>query len=144
MLDAGVNVVGEGEIGHPTPETYFDLMDVYVNREMEIGLETERTAPENFGEGEVFSPEEGVDRVVAMKLFTIRSAEFHYAEDKIGSLKVGKFADLVELGKGRASFSIYQTGSTKVLSTLLGGEFVRSINVSVKLWQVHYDPNRLF
>ena len=81
LLDAGVNVVGEGEIGHPTPETYFDLMDVYVNREIEKGLETERTAPAIFGEGEVFSPEEGVDRVVAMKL--LRFVRLNFIMQKI-------------------------------------------------------------
>jgi hypothetical protein len=122
LLDAGVNVVGEGEIGHPTPETYFDLMDVYVNREIERGLETERTAPANFGEGEVFSAEEGVDRVVAMKLFTIRSAEFHYAEDKIGSLEVGKFADFAVIDKDYLSGADTQVRDNKVLMTVLGGE----------------------
>jgi len=80
----------------------------------------------------------------AIEVITLDAAYTQRMKAKTGSIEVGKFADLVELGKDRASFSIYQTGSTKVLSTLLGGEFVRSINVSVKLWQVHYDPNRLF
>ncbi|MGK0299007.1 MAG: hypothetical protein ACI9XC_002633 [Gammaproteobacteria bacterium] len=122
LLDAGVNVVGEGEIGHPTPETYLDLMDVYVNREMEIGLETERTAPAKFGDGEIFNPEEGVDRVVAMKLFTIRSAEFHYAEDKIGSLEIGKYADFAVLDKDYLSGPDTEVRDNKVLMTVLGGE----------------------
>ena len=122
LLDAGVKVVGEGEIGHPTPETYFDLMDVYVNREMEKGLETERTAPETFGEGEIFSPEEGVDRVVAMKLFTYRSAEFHNAEDKIGSLEVGKYADFAVIEKDYLSGPDTEVRDNKVLMTVLAGE----------------------
>jgi hypothetical protein len=122
LLDQGVKVVGEGEIGHPDPETYFDLMDVYVNREMEIGLGTERTAPEKFGEGEIFVPEEGVDRVVAMKLFTIRSAEFHYAENKIGSLEVGKYADFAVIDKDYLSGPDTQVRDNKVLMTVLSGE----------------------
>jgi hypothetical protein len=122
LLDAGVNVVGEGEIGHPTPETYLDLMDVYVNREMERGLETERTAPAKFGDGEIFNPEEGVDRVVAMKLFTIRSAEFHYAEDKIGSLEIGKYADFAVIDKDYLSGPDTEVRDNKVLMTVLAGE----------------------
>jgi hypothetical protein len=122
LLDMGVKVVGEAEIGFPTPETYFDIMDVYVNREIEKGLETNRTAPEQFGEGEIFSPEEGVDRVVAMKLFTYRSAEFHYAEEKIGSLEVGKYADFAIIEKDYLSGSDTEVRDNKVLMTVLAGE----------------------
>ncbi|NNE37530.1 MAG: hypothetical protein HKN08_04430, partial [Gammaproteobacteria bacterium] len=64
LLDAGVKVVGEGEIFQPDPETYFDLMDVYVNREIAKGDNVRKTAPEVFGDGDVYTPEEGVDRVV--------------------------------------------------------------------------------
>ncbi|MGK0298600.1 MAG: hypothetical protein ACI9XC_002222 [Gammaproteobacteria bacterium] len=122
LLDMGVKVVGEAEIGFPTPETYFDIMDVYVNREIERGLETDRTAPEKFGEGEIFSPEEGIDRVVAMKLFTYRSAEFHYAEEKIGSLEIGKYADFAIIDKDYLSGSDTEVRDNKVLMTVLAGE----------------------
>jgi len=122
LLDVGENVVGGGEIGHPTSETYFDSMDVYVNREMEKGLETERTAPAKFDEGEVFSLEEGVDRMVAMKLFTIRSAEFHYPEDRIGSLEVGKYTDFTVIDKDYLSGPDTKVRDNKVLMTILAGE----------------------
>jgi hypothetical protein len=122
LLDMGVKVVGEAEIGFPTPETYFDIMDIYVNREIEKGLETNRAAPKNFGEGEIFSPEEGIDRVVAMKLFTYRSAEFHYAEQKIGSLEVGKYADFAIIDKDYLSGPDTEVRDNKVLMTVLAGE----------------------
>ena len=122
LLDMGVKVVGEAEIGHPTPETYFDIMDIYVNREIEKGQETSRTAPEKYGEGEVFSPEEGIDRVVAMKLFTYRSAEFHYAENMIGSLEVGKYADFAVIDKDYLSGPDTEVRDNKVLMTVLAGE----------------------
>ncbi|MGY8814267.1 MAG: amidohydrolase family protein [Gammaproteobacteria bacterium] len=122
LLDIGVKVVGEAEIGFPTPETYFDIMDVYVNREIENGSDPGRTAPEKFGQGEVFTPEEGIDRVVAMKLFTYRSAEFHNAENKIGSLEVGKFADFAVIDKDFLSGTDTEVRDNRVLMTVLAGE----------------------
>ena len=122
LLDMGVNVVGEAEIGFPMPETYFDIMDVYVNREIKKGSETSRTAPEKFGQGEVFTPEEGIDRVVAMKLFTYRSAEFHNAENKIGSLELGKYADFAVIDKDFLSGTDTEVRDNKVLMTVLAGE----------------------
>jgi len=118
LLDAGVKVVGEGEIGSPTPETYFDLMDVYVNRE--IG--SNGRVPEKFGDGEVYIPEEGVDRIVALKLFTIRSAEFLRAETKVGSLEVGKFADFAVIDKDYMSGPDTEVRDNKVLMTVLAGQ----------------------
>jgi hypothetical protein len=122
LLDMGVKVVAEAEIGSPDPTTYFKQMDVYVNREIETGLDAGRTVPAKFGEGEVFSPEEGVDRVVAMKLMTYRSAEFHMAEEKIGSLEVGKYADFAVIDKDYLSGPDTQVRDNKVLMTVLAGE----------------------
>jgi predicted amidohydrolase YtcJ len=122
LLDAGVKVVGEAEIGHPTPETYFDLLDVYVNREIANEGDEEKTAPAKPGTGTVYSPEEGVDRVVALKLFTYRSAEFLYAETKIGSLEVGKYADFIVTDKPYLSGPDTSIRDNKVIMTVQAGE----------------------
>ena len=122
LLDMGVKVVGEAEIGHPDPTTYFKQADVYVNREISSGTSERRSIPENFGEGEVYVPEEGVDRVVALKLITSRSAEFHYAEDKIGTLEVGKYADFAVIDKDFLSGPDTEVRKNKVLMTVLAGE----------------------
>jgi len=119
LLDAGVNVVGEGEIGHPTPETYFDILDVYVNREMAKDGGEERGPPAKFGEGEVFTPEEGVGRVTALKLFTYRSAEFLYAEERVGSLEVGKAADFIVADKPYLDGPNTTIRDNKVVMTVL-------------------------
>ena len=118
LLDQGVKVVGEGERFSPTPETYFDLMDVYVNRE--IGSDGQVT--NKYGEGEVYTPEEAVDRVVALKLFTYRSAEFLYAESKIGSLEVGKYADFIVTDKPFLSGPDTEIRDNKVVMTVLADE----------------------
>ncbi len=122
LLDQGVKVVGEGEIGYPKPNTYFGLMDIYVNREISKGQEAERSVSEKFGQGEVFQPEEGVDRVTALKLFTYRSAEFHYAEELIGSLEVGKYADFAVIDKDYLSGPNTEIRDNKVIMTVLSGE----------------------
>ena len=114
-----MKVVGEGEIGSPTPETYFDILDVYVNREMAKGREEGRGPPAKFGEGEVFNPEEGVGRVTALKLFTYRSAEFLYAETKVGSIEVGKYADFVIADKPYLSGENTNIRDNKVVMTIL-------------------------
>jgi hypothetical protein len=118
LLDQGVKVVAEGERFNPNPDTYFDLMDVYVNRE--IGSNGQ--VPEKFGEGEVYSPEESVDRIVALKLFTYRSAEFLLAETKLGSLEVGKYADFIVTEKAFLSGPDTEVRDNKVLMTVLAGE----------------------
>ena len=122
LLDAGVNVVGEGEIGHPNPETYFDILDVYVNREMAKDGGEERGPPAKFGEGEVFTPEEGVGRVTALKLFTYRSAEFLYAEDRVGSLEVGKAADFIVADKPYLDGANTNIRDNKVVMTVLANQ----------------------
>jgi predicted amidohydrolase YtcJ len=118
LLDQGVKVVGEAEIGHPDPETYFDLFDVYVNRE--IG--DDGRAPVNYGEGTIYGADEGVDRITALKLFTFRSAEFLYAESRVGSLEPGKYADFVVIEKDYLSGPDTEVKDNKVIMTVLAGE----------------------
>ena len=57
-----------------------------------------------------------------MKLFTYRSAEFHYAENKIGSLEVGKYADFAVIDKDYLSGPDTEVRDNKVLMTVLAGE----------------------
>ena len=122
LLNEGVKVVGEGEITSPTPETYFDILDVFVNREISLGQDARKTVPEKFGEGEIYTPEESVDRVVALKLYTYRSAEFLHAESKVGSLEVGKFADFIVTEKDFLSGSDREIRNNKVILTVTAGE----------------------
>jgi hypothetical protein len=124
LIDAGVKVVGEGLIGDPTPETYFDILDVHVNREISFGTDENRMPPARFGEGEIIVPEEGLDRVVALKLFTFRSAEFLFAETKIGSLEVGKLADFIVSDKPYLSGPDTEIRDNKVVMTVLADQTV--------------------
>ena len=124
LIDAGVKVVGEAEITEPTPETYFDLFDIYVNREISLGQDARKTVPAKFGEGEVFRPEEGVDRIVSLKLHTYRSAEFLHAETRVGSLEIGKYADFIVTERPFLSGADREIRDNKVIMTVLAGERV--------------------
>ncbi|MBT8099665.1 MAG: amidohydrolase family protein, partial [Gammaproteobacteria bacterium] len=116
----GVKVVGEAEIVLPNPSTYLGLLDIYVNRE--IGDDGQ--VPDKSGEGTVYVAEEGIDRVMALKLFTYRSAEFLYAESKVGSLEPGKYADFIVLDKDYLSGPDADIKHNKVIMTVQADEVV--------------------
>lgn len=86
LLDNDVKVVGESENTDPSPEWYFEVLNAYVNR---------FTVSEEGEDTDVWVPEEGIDRVRALKLITYRSAEFLHAETEVGSIEPGKLADFV-------------------------------------------------
>ena len=118
LIDQGVTVVGEAEIFSPTPETYPDILDVYVNREvMEDGW-----PPKPGEEGRVYVAEEGVDRVVALKLITHKSSEFLLADTKVGSLEVGKFADFIVIDKDYLSGPDREIRDNKIIMTVIAGD----------------------
>jgi predicted amidohydrolase YtcJ len=95
---------------------------VHVNREISPGEDENRMPTEKYGDGIVYVPEEGVDRVVALKLFTYRSAEFLFADSKVGSLEVGKYADFIVTDKPYLSGADTQIRDNKVVMTVTAGE----------------------
>ncbi len=110
LLDAGVLVVGETHTAGGRPNVYFEgHLDSYVNRELHL-------------HGEKFTPDEGVHRIVALKLMTIRSAEFLLADSFTGSLEVGKVADFVVLENNYLEGPDEEIGDNQVLVTVVGGE----------------------
>jgi predicted amidohydrolase YtcJ len=120
LIDQGVQVVGEAEIVLPNPTTYLGLLDIHVNRE--IGDDGQ--VPAKAGEGTVYVADEGVDRVVALKMFTYRSAEFLYAESKVGSLEPGKYADFVVVENDYLSGPDSEIKNNKVIMTVQADETV--------------------
>lgn len=109
LLEAGVMVVGETHQAGGRPDLVFNPhLDSYINRELHI-------------HGEAFTPDEGVDRVVALKLMTIRAAEYMHAESFIGSLEVGKMADFVVIENDYLEGPDVDIGKNQVLRTVVGG-----------------------
>lgn len=118
LIEQGVSVVGEAEIFLPEPGTYFDILDTYVNRE----VADDGWPPEAGEEGKVYVPEEGIDRITALKLFTHKSSEFLLADTKVGSLEVGKYADFIMVDKDYLTGPDREIRDNKVVMTVLAGE----------------------
>jgi hypothetical protein len=70
-------------------------------------------------------PDEGIDRVTALKMETTWASEYVMAEDTLGSLEVGKFADWVILEKDFFTLSIEEIrGGIPIAMTGLAGKVV--------------------
>jgi predicted amidohydrolase YtcJ len=67
-------------------------------------------------------PEERVNLEEMIASFTVHAAFANFLEHEIGSLEVGKSADLVVLDKSLFDIPEIHISNTKVLLTLVGGE----------------------
>ncbi len=76
------------------------------------------------GPGEPFNAEEVVDLATAIAGYTIDVAYLNFRESEIGTLEVGKYADLVVLDRNLFDIPPEEIHQAKVLVTLLEGESV--------------------
>ena len=72
--------------------------------------------------GNLFFPEEKMTRIEALKSYTINGAYAAFQEDKLGSLKIGKLADITILSKNLLSVPDYKLKNTTVEMTIIGGK----------------------
>jgi hypothetical protein len=72
----------------------------------------------------VLNIDEAVDRVTALKMVTTWGSEYMMAEDTIGTLEPGKFADFVVLDRDFFTIPVTEIPDVKVVLTGLGGEIV--------------------
>jgi predicted amidohydrolase YtcJ len=71
-----------------------------------------------------YVPEEHISVEQAVRGYTMGSAYARFSEDKLGSLEVGKEADLAVLSQDIFSTAPDSLGKTKVLMTMVGGKVV--------------------
>ena len=69
-------------------------------------------------------PEEAIDRVTALKMATIWASEYVLAEDTLGTLEPGKFADFTVLDKDFFTIPVEEIRGLKVIMTGLNGQIV--------------------
>jgi predicted amidohydrolase YtcJ len=69
-------------------------------------------------------PEEAIDRVTALKMFTTWASEYMLAEDTIGTLEPGKYADFAVLDKDFFTLPIEEIRDLNVVMTGLNGEII--------------------
>ncbi|MGK0297992.1 MAG: hypothetical protein ACI9XC_001610 [Gammaproteobacteria bacterium] len=77
--------------------------------------------------GEIYEPNERVDRVTAIKLQLIQAAKFNMSEDLTGTLEPGKFADFIVIDRDFLDHTVVpddEIGDIKILMTQIGGDVV--------------------
>ena len=102
-LDQGINVVGQFE-GYEGIGTNFNI---FITREVN---------------GRTVLPEEKLDRVTVLKMWTKWASRYLLKEKEIGTLEVGKLADLVVLDKDFFTVPTEQIPKIIPQMTLVGGE----------------------
>ncbi len=75
-------------------------------------------------DGEQFFPEQSMDRMEALKSYTIDCARAVFEEDLLGSITPGKLADLVVLDRNILAVDDDELAATEVDMTVLGGHVV--------------------
>jgi len=84
------------------------------------------TVTRKLSDGLSLYSEQKMTRLEALKSYTINGAYASFQEDKVGSIEVGKLADIVVLSHDLLSISDEQIKNTKVLITMVGGKILYS------------------
>jgi predicted amidohydrolase YtcJ len=80
------------------------------------------TVSRKLSDGSVFYPDQRMSRLEALKSYTINPAFAAFEEDSKGTLKVGKYADLVVLSKDILTVAESEIPSTEIRYTIVGGK----------------------
>lgn len=115
LLNAGIPVAGSSD----SPVSSYQPL---------IGIQaavTQRTSS-----GDIFAPAEALTVEEAMWIYTRNAAFAAFDEDKKGSVTVGKYADLVVLGRDPRSEPSETISEIPVTATIQGGEFVYEASLS--------------
>lgn len=75
-------------------------------------------------DGKVWQPEERIERVHAMKMFTSWAAEYVTKPDKLGTLEVGKLADMAVLDRDYFTIPVDDILKIRPLMTMVGGKII--------------------
>jgi predicted amidohydrolase YtcJ len=74
--------------------------------------------------GEIYVPEERISVPEAVQAYTLGSAHVAFLDDRVGTLEVGKEADLVVLSQDLFSVPHESIGATRAVMTMVGGQVV--------------------
>ncbi|MDQ3488827.1 MAG: amidohydrolase, partial [Acidobacteriota bacterium] len=73
-------------------------------------------------DGTVFYPDQRMNRMEALRSYTINTARAAFEEDSKGTLKVGKYADMVVLSKDILTVAEEEIPTAQVMYTVVGGK----------------------
>ena len=109
LLESGIRVAGSSDCPVVSHNPLLGIRDAVLRR-TEAGL--------------VLAPDERISAGQALRLFTIDAARASFEEDRKGSIRPGKLADLVVLDRDPLSVAPERIGEIRVLMTLLDGDVV--------------------
>ena len=75
-------------------------------------------------DGQVWQPEERIDRVHALKMYTSWASEYVQKSDKLGSLEEGRFADLLIIDRDYFTVPVDDILKVHPLMTMVGGKMI--------------------
>ncbi|MFD1706431.1 amidohydrolase [Siminovitchia sediminis] len=75
-------------------------------------------------QGDKIVPQEGIPLYDAVKMYTINAAKAAFTDHEVGSIEIGKFADLTILPGGFMNYSAVEVKETEVEMTIIDGEIV--------------------
>jgi predicted amidohydrolase YtcJ len=90
--------------------------------QMEVAVN--RVSVEHRGEKPPFLPEQRIDLTEALTAFTLGSAWVNHLDDEVGSIEVGKAADLVVLDRDLFDRGAGEIGEARVVATFIDGATV--------------------
>ena len=122
LYDAGI--INSVEIDRPLSEytnlTYFHVLYSGITRKDQ--------------DGNIIAPQQGISRQAMLKSATLWAAYGGLRENVLGSLKPGKWADLIVMDKDYTMVSVDDIPKLKVLATVLGGSFVHLAPSLAREW----------
>jgi predicted amidohydrolase YtcJ len=80
------------------------------------------TVSRRLSDGSVFHPDQRMSRIEALKSYTVNPAYAAFEEESKGTLKVGKYADVVVLSKDILTVAESEIRSAEVRYTVVGGK----------------------
>ena len=105
---------GEGRVGRGLQPPFFILWQAITRK----------------FDGKVWQPDERIDRVHAMKMWTRWAAEYVRHPDQTGSLEVGKWADLVVMDRDYFTIPVNEILKIRPRLTMVGGQVI-ALNASL-------------
>lgn len=108
LIEAGVRVVYGSDENRAN--VVFEDMETLVTRRS--------------NDGQVYNPEERIDRMTALLMATRWSAEYVLREQVLGSIEVGKWADLVVLDRDYQAVPDEEIAEVHPVVTMVGGKIV--------------------
>ena len=118
-MDDGIRVTFEA-----SGTDFWNPIHTLVTRKVELRPQIGMPPSEEEMGSVVILPEEGINRVNGLKMATTWASEYMMAEDTIGTLEPGKYADFAILEKDFFTIPENEIPNMQVIVTGLSGEIV--------------------